>query len=97
MTPEKTDEKTDETLDMVVPEEATLGQIFLLLQRISTKQSLTQQEQVRINRRLETLEGNTADMVATWNASGAILRIVRWTALVGGAALGAWKFFKGSA
>ena len=88
-------ESLDDAFNDVVPEEATLGQVFLLLQRISTKQSLTQQEQVRINRRLEMLEVNTADMVSAWKGGGAVLRIVRWGALVGGAAVAIWKFMRG--
>lgn len=92
-----TPDKLEDNFPDVIPEEATLGQVFMLLQRISIKQSLTQQEQVRMNRRLENLENNTTDMVATWKAGGAILRIVRWGALVGGSFLGLWKLFKGGA
>ena len=58
-----TPDKLDENFTDVVPEEATLGQVFMLLQRISIKQSLTQQEQVRMNRRLENLENKFGNAI----------------------------------
>lgn len=79
----------------VPPEHVSTGQLYMLLQQISTKQSLLVQENVRISRRLETLEKDTSDMVAAWKAGGAVLRLVRWAALVGGAVIAVWKFFKG--
>lgn len=80
----------------VPPEHVTTGQLYMLLQQVSTKQSLIVQENVRMSRRLENLEKDTADMVAAWKAGGAVLRIVKWGALVGGAAISVWKFMKGA-
>ena len=79
------------------PGNVTNAQLYVLLQQLNTKQSLIAQENVAISRKLTALEADTADMVATWKAGGAVLRIVRWGALVGGAFLGVWKLFRGGA
>lgn len=79
----------------IPPEHVTTGQLYLLLQQLSVKQSLVLQEQVRFGKRIEAQEEATRDMIAAWKAGGTVLRIVKWAALVGTAALSIWKFVKG--
>lgn len=81
----------------VPPEHVTTGQLYMLMQQLSTKQSLILKEQVAIAKRLEKQETATEDMVAAWKAGGTVLRILKWSALVGTAVISVWKFMKGAA
>lgn len=88
---------TDDALFDVPPEHITNGQLYMLLQQLSTKQSLILKEQVVMSKRMEAQETATEDMVAAWRAGGAVLRILKWAALVGTAVVSVWKFMKGAA
>lgn len=79
----------------IPPESVTPGQLFMLLQGISTKQSMIAADQKRIAERLQALEKDTADMRQAWKTGGAVLRLVKWAATLGAAIGATWAFIKG--
>lgn len=85
---------TDASFDLP-PTDVTPAQLYVLMQQLNTKQSLLLHENTQTNRRIASIEADTADMVAAWKAGGTVLRIVKWSALVGTAVLSVWKFAKG--
>ena len=77
------------------PEHVTPWQLYILLQQLNTKQSIIIHEAGRMTRRMDAMEQDTRDLVAAWKTGGAVLRVVKWSAIVGAAALSVWKFMKG--
>lgn len=77
------------------PEHVTPWQLYILLQQLNTKQSIIIHEAGRMTRRMDAMEQDTSDLVAAWKTGGAVLRVVKWSAIVGAAALSVWKFMKG--
>ena len=69
------------------PEHVTPWQLYILLQQLNTKQSIIIHEAGRMTRRMDAMEQDTSDLVAAWKTGGAVLRVVKWSAIVGAAAL----------
>lgn len=78
------------------PQDITVGEVYLLLQQVSTKQTLILKEATQLDKRMTQLESNTEDMVTAWKAGGAVLKIMKFSALVGGTFVAVWKLIKGA-
>ena len=78
----------------IPPEHVTNGQLFLLLQALNTKQSISNAAQQRLVERLDRLDVDTKDMRNAWKAAGHLLAFVKYTAALALALTGLWAVTK---
>lgn len=76
------------------PEHVTNGQLFLLLQALNTKQSISNASQQRLVERIDKLDVDTKDMRDAWKAAGHLLTFIKYTAAVALAITGLWAITK---
>ena len=78
----------------IPPEQVTNGQLFLLLQALNTKQSISNASQQRLVERVEKLDHDTKAMRDSWKAAGHLLSFIKYTAAVALAITGLWAITK---
>ena len=78
----------------IPPEHVTNGQLFLLLQALNTKQSISNASQQRLVERVEKLDHDTKAMRESWQAAGKLLAFIKYTAAVALALTGLWAVTK---
>ena len=84
---------TDQVADMfraLPPETATNGQIFMILQSMHNQLQTANEELVELRTELADYKVAQKEMVATWETSRNVLRLIRLAGGIGTAILAVW-------